>query len=205
MTRFAFLSVVLLAVTAAACGSEPEPLAGYQRSPAPDVGDVVLPAVEADGSEAPFTFAATDDDVLLVYFGYTSCPDVCPTTLSDLRRALDGVESAERVEVAMVTIDPEVDTPEIVTAYVRSFVPDAVAIRTDDDSQLRSAATAFGADYGIIDPDGEREVFHTGSLYAIDDEGRMVLTWPFGIAADDIARDLDRVLAGEVTADAEAA
>ncbi|MEL6982056.1 MAG: SCO family protein [Actinomycetota bacterium] len=190
------LIVVALALLASACGSdEPQPFAGFERTPTPVVDELQLPAIEADGSEEAFTFRAADGELLLVYFGYTSCPDVCPTTLSDVRRASDDIgDDAERLDLAMVTIDPLVDTPEVLTGYVRSFVPDATAVRTVDDSELRPVADAFGADYGTLEQNGEEQVFHTGSLYAVDDAGQLILTWPFGVTIEDLERDLTRLL-----------
>jgi protein SCO1/2 len=194
------VATALLFAALAGCGeSEPEPFAGYARTPIPNTGSVSLPSVDADGSETPFTFVAGEGKLLLVYFGYTSCPDVCPTTLSDIRRALDnmGGDRADRVDLAMVTIDVDVDSPEVLTNYVRSFVPSAVAVRSTDDSQLRAAAGVFGADYGKDTIDGKEEVYHTGSLYAVDDQGDMLLTWPFGTPSTDIESDLVRLLDGE--------
>ena len=188
--------VVVLSLFMAACGQdEPVAFAGFERSPAPAVDERELPAVEADGTETPFRFRAADGEVLLVYFGYTSCPDVCPTTLSDVRRASDNIgEEAERLDLAMVTIDPEIDTPEVLNGYVRSFLPEATAVRTTDDEALRPVADAFGADYGTLIQEGEEQVFHTGSLYAVDDQGLLILTWPFGVTVGDLERDLARLL-----------
>lgn len=196
MTAPRWLALIVVALLAVAgCGSDPRALAGYQRQPAPQVGSLSLPAVEADGTAADYPLSAPADGLLVVYFGYTSCPDVCPTTLADLRRALDELgPRAERVRLAMATIDPEVDTPQILAGYVRSFVPTAVALRTTDDQRLRPVATAFGADYGHEQVDGRREVYHTPSLYAVDDQGRLVITWPFGITPDDLAADLRQLL-----------
>lgn len=190
------LVIGVLALVAAACGSdEPAPFAGFERTPTPVVDERQLPAIEADGSEEAFTFRAADGELLLVYFGYTSCPDVCPTTLSDVRRASDRIgDDAERLDLAMVTIDPLVDTPDVLTGYVRSFVPDATAVRTLDEGALRPVADAFGADYGTLEQNGEEQVFHTGSLYAVDDAGQLILTWPFGVTTEDLERDLSRLL-----------
>jgi protein SCO1/2 len=192
----ALVATLVLVLAAAGCGDgEPEAWAGFQRTPTPVVDERPLPAVEADGSESPFTFRADPDRLLLVYFGYTSCPDVCPTTLSDVRRVTDRIGSeAQRVDLAMITIDPEVDTPEVLTGYVRSFLPRATAVRTVDDDALRPVADAFGADYGTIEQEGEPQVYHTGSLYAVDDQGRLILTWPFGTVPEDLERDLSRLL-----------
>jgi protein SCO1/2 len=182
-------------------GDEAEPavgeLGGFVRSPLPDVADLTLPDV-GDGDQ-PFAMEAAGDGILIVYFGYTSCPDVCPTTMADVRSTLQKLEDdAARVSVAMATIDPARDTPEILTSYVETFVPGGHALRTDDDASLRAVTEVFGADYDVTTAaDGEIEVVHTGSLYAIDDEGRLRVTWPFGTRSDDMARDL-RILFAEM-------
>jgi len=201
--RAAIAGVVLAgaAVTlAAGCGSEggDATFAGYERTPTPHVGDLALPAVEADGTETELAMKASEGKVMLVYFGYTNCPDICPTTLSDVRQALGDLgDDASRVELAMVSIDPDVDTPEILTGYVRSFVPDAKAIRTLDDSRLRAAAEGFGADYGKEEVDGKPQPYHTTSLYAVDPAGDLVLSWTFGTKPADMASDL-RILLDRV-------
>jgi len=184
---------VACALTLAACGGGSADLVGLQRDPVPAVGAASLPIA---GTCDELSFVAPEGGVLVVYFGFTHCPDICPTTLADLKLALDDLgDDAQRVEVAMATVDPERDTDEVVTGYVQSFVPDAVALRTDDETVLRNATNAFGADYVITeDEDGEPEVGHTTSLYAVDDEGNMVLTWAFGTTSEDIASDLGVLL-----------
>lgn len=211
-TRGVLLVLVLvLGLVAAACGDDgdsgaagdddgsgeaTEEFAGYVRDPAPDVSAVTVPA--ADGT--PVSMVAEPGGIRLVYFGYTFCPDVCPTTMSDVKRALEALpaDQRDRVQVDMVTIDPARDTGEKLTEYVTTFVPDAQALRTDDQTLLRSATSAFGADFSVEPgPDGEPEVSHTAELYAVDDTGRIVMVWPFGTNRKDLARDLGRLLDGE--------
>ena len=184
--------VAALAVAIAACG-EPRELAGFVRTPAPSVASTSLPDVAAG---EPFEFVAREDGLLLLYFGYTSCPDVCPTTLADLRTALEDLGSdADRIEVAMATVDPDRDTPEVLTGYVQSFISDAHPLRTDSPDELARAAEALGVVYDVsTTDDGDVEVIHSGNLYAIDDEGSLLVTWPFGVAVDDIRLDLEALL-----------
>lgn len=194
MTRALTLAAALaVALVTAACGQdEARSFVGYERTPVPSVASVSLPAVEPDGSEAAFDMRSEPGELLLVYFGYTNCPDVCPTTLSDVRVALTEIGAdAERVELAMVSIDAEVDTPEVLAGYVRSFVPGAIALRTVDDEALRAAADAFGADYGREDTHG---VYHTAALYAVDANGDLVLTWSFGTSSADLRADIEQLL-----------
>lgn len=169
-------------------------LSGVIREPIPDVSALTLP--EATGAAAPFSFVAEKDELLLVYFGYTACPDVCPTTLADLKAAFKKLGAkSEQVSVAMATIDPRRDTGDILTKYLHSFFPSATALRTDDDAALRTITDAFGASYEAKYPNNsEPEVSHSAYLYVIDDNGRLVLQWPFGTTSNDIALDLEQLL-----------
>lgn len=201
-----FAAVFVVLLTAAACGDDASPptlgpVDDAVGGELPDatvlgsyVGDVALPDVSAGG--APFALRADDGGALVVYFGFTSCPDVCPTTLSDLRRALEQMgEDAGRVDVAMVTIDPARDLDATIAAYLGSFIDGGHPLRTDDDSRLRGATDAFGADYSVITTaEGDIDVQHTAYLYAVDDEGEIAIVWPFGAEPDRIAVDLAALL-----------
>ena len=193
MTRRLLAAVFTISLLAAACGEEAT-LAGYELEPDPAVGEFSLPAVNQGGGD--FEFRADSDEILMVYFAFTNCPDFCPTTLADTRIALNELgERADEVDVAVVTIDPDRDTEEILTNYVETFIADAVALRTEDQTLLRETAFAFGADYRIVTDDaGEIEVGHTTNLFAVDDTGSLVLTWPFGVTTDDIVNDLTILL-----------
>jgi protein SCO1 len=164
-------------------------------------------AAMLDGSadDAPFDFRADPGEVLVVYFGYTSCPDVCPTSLAMFKNALTQLgDDGSRVRLAMATIDPARDTSEILTGYVQSFVSEAHALRTDDDQVLRAATDAFGVTFMVTSNDeGAVEVSHSGAMYVVDDTGKLLLTWPFGVTADDVAGDLEQIL-GEIESGADA-
>jgi protein SCO1/2 len=187
-------AIVVLGLAVVGCGGGDAELSGYVREPMPVVADASLPEPGAGG--ASFAMQAPEGHLLLVYFGFTACPDVCPTTLADVRTALGELgEDADRIEVAMATVDPGRDTDEIITGYVQSFVPGAHGLRTEDDAALRSVTEAFGAYYDVSTADdGTVEVLHTGHLYAVDDRGRLRLTWPFGTEASALAADLETLL-----------
>jgi protein SCO1/2 len=188
--------MIALAIAASlltACGdSTPAAPAGILRDPAPEVGSVELPDAAQAGQ--PFATMADPEELLLVYFGFTACPDVCPTTLADVRRAVEDLdeELAARVDLAVITVDPDRDNAETLTAYAQTWVPGAHALRTDDPAVLRAAADAYGADYTVITNDeGEIEVGHTAFLYAVDSAGRIRLTWPFGTPHEDLTSDME--------------
>lgn len=189
--RLVALGAIVLSL--AACGGERE-LAGYIRTPSPSLAGVSLPVVGAAGGERELV--AQPDGLLVVYFGYTNCPDVCPTSMQDLRVALREVDDADRVEVAMVTVDPDRDL-EILPDYVSSFFPEGLALGTDDPVELYRAAEPFGASYQVSEAeDGSIEVAHSASLYAVNDTGDLLITWPFGIDRDDLRADIEDLLAG---------
>ena len=183
-------------VSATACGSDDAPaaLSGIVRTPAPRVDGTDIPSLSTPGENV--TFRADPGGVEVVYFGFTNCPDVCPTTLADLTVALRrlGPERAAHVEVVMATVDPARDI-DVLDGYVKSFIPTAVAAGTPDEALLLRAAEPFGASWEVrtLD-DGEIEVDHSPFLYAVDDRGELVLTWQFGASAEDIANDLGILL-----------
>ena len=185
----------------AACGDDTATLdggtvalAGYELDPAPQVGDLSLPDASADGVD--FTFRAEPGHLLLVYFGYTMCPDICPTTLSEVKKARQALgERSDSIYLAMVTVDPTRDLGDLLTSYVQSFIPSAHALRTEDDSALQTVAGTFGAGYSVTtNDDGAVEVSHSGNVFVVDATGAVVLVWPFGITGASMAGDLATLL-----------
>ena len=153
-----------------------------------------MPRADGTGDVA---FRADDGGLLLVYFGYTNCPDFCPTTLADLKVALNRVgDAATAVDVAMVTVDPERDLA-ILDEYITSFFADGIALGTTDPTVLTAATEPFGVSYLVTQNDaGGTDVAHSTQLYAVDDTGSLVLTWPFGIETQELADDIADLLAG---------
>jgi protein SCO1 len=176
----------------ASCGGESRQLVGYSVEPVPAVGDIALPDLGNDGAE--FALRADAGKILLVYFGYTNCPDFCPNTMTNVKLARQQLDDPAELEMAMVTVDPARDLATL-ASYVTSFIPDAHALGTADDGELARAASAFGVSYDVsTDSNGEPEVAHTTLLYAVDDTGHVVLAWPFGVSIDDLAADIDQLL-----------
>ena len=93
---------------------------------------------------------------------------------------------------------------QVISKYVQSFVPTAHGLRTDDDAVLREVTDVFGVTFMVTTGDsGDVEVSHSGAMYVVDETGKLVLTWPFGVTADDVAADLE-VIRGEIAAGADA-
>jgi len=187
------------ALVIAACGSDSDgdgdsALSGIVRDPAPQVDLVSLPSLSDPGTDVEFR--ADEGGIQVVYFGFTNCPDVCPTTLADLTVALRMLdpEEADAVDVVMVGVDPERDN-EVLDQYVTTFISDAVAAGSDDTELLDEAGEPFGASWEVrTADDGDIEVDHSPFLYAVDDQGRLVLTWQFGASSKDMADDLSTLL-----------
>ncbi len=199
--RLARAAAVLLGALSLAgpfgCSGGAQALKGRKPAGAAYVGHVSCTEVLPDGSERPFVFKAPPGKLLFVTFGYTSCPDICPTTLSDLRRALRDVGPlAPSVEMAFVTVDINRDTAAVLAPYVRSFVPGGHAIRPHQQSVLGPVQSAFGATSVVTRAaDGSVQVSHTGTSYLVDERGRVRVEWPFGIGPKDMAHDLRVLLA----------
>ena len=196
-------ALLLVSLLLAGCGSQqapppkPAPFAGIVRDPAPAVDEAALPDASGTGD---VHFRAGSGGVLLVYFGYTLCPDVCPTTMSDVRVALDGLPESERrrVQMAMITVDPRRDTPSVLTHYVHAFFPRGLALRTTDRKLLARVAKTFGAAYRVTtEKDGTVEVMHTAFVYAVDDSGHLRVQWAFGTRPAGYRKDIRLLLREE--------
>jgi protein SCO1/2 len=190
------VALAAFATLVAACGEDKsaKQLSGYQLTPPPAVANLALPDVS--NNTTAFHFAADTGHLLVVYFGYTQCPDVCPTTLNEVKIALNHLgANASKVDLAMITVDPTRDTGAILTSYVQSFVKGAHALRAEEDGGLARVAKGFGATYKVTtDAKGLEEVTHSGNLYVVDHSGKVVLEWPFGLKAAAIATDLEILL-----------
>jgi protein SCO1/2 len=133
-------------------------------------------------------------EVTLVFFGFTRCPDVCPTTLMRLRQARAAVgPDADKIRVLLVSVDPERDTPAVLGAYVKNFDPSFVGLRPEP-AELPKVVKAFHAiaEKVPVGDAGEYTVDHSGTIYVYDRSNRMrLIAQPdFDIAkfADDLRR-----------------
>ena len=131
-------------------------------------------------------------EVVALYFGYTFCPDVCPTTLSRLATARDLLgDAADDVRVLMVSVDPERDTPEVLATYVPAFDETFIGL-TGSRQEVAQLATVYGVYFEKSEVDGAAGylVDHTATVMVIDRDGYLKLVLPFDVSAADIADDL---------------
>ena len=176
----------------ASCGSGSQSLVGLQRENPLDVSRATIAEVAKDGTTREFSFRAEPDGLLVVFFGYTSCPDVCPTSLAELRNAIRRLGTdGEKVSVAFVTVDPERDTHQRLHDFVGTFISRYHVLRTSDLAMLDEVKDAFLASSSVTtNEDGVVEVTHTGTAYVVDENGVVVDELPFGVGADGMANDL---------------
>jgi protein SCO1/2 len=134
--------------------------------------------------------------VVVVFFGFTHCPDVCPTTLMELARALKTLgPDAQRVQVLMVTVDPERDTPQVLKQYVTALDPSFLGL-TGDSEAIARAAREFKVFYQKSPggAPGTYSVDHSSGSYVFDPAGRLRLLVGYGQGADAFAHDIRELL-----------
>jgi len=170
-----------------------------ERPPAADyVGAVTLTEARPGAPDRPFTFRAAPGQLLFVFFGYANCPDICPMTLAELRKALRTLPPADarRVRVAFVTVDPYRDSASVLVPFLATFVDSAHALVPRSQGELARAESAFGAtSTAARNAQGGVDVSHTGLAYAVDDQGRIRVQWDFGTKSATLAHDLRLLLA----------
>jgi protein SCO1/2 len=145
----------------------------------------------------PVSLSDFKGQVVLLYFGYTTCPDVCPTTLAELHATLQVLGNrAKDVQVMMVTVDPERDTVPVMADYVTHFDARFIGL-TGTPDQIAQIATSYGVAYSRhVGPSaiGGYLVDHTATVTAIDRQGHVRVIFPFNTPAADIAADVDYLL-----------
>jgi protein SCO1/2 len=195
----AMVSVTVLSVSLclSGCGTDgPRALGGIVRDEPLRVGSVSVTDVTDIGMYAAhdgvFEMVAPEGRLLVVYFGYTNCPDLCPTTLAYVRAAKrDLGEDGDLVDVAMVTVDPDRDTPKVLNGYLSSFTDRFHALHPVDLDELETAENAFLASSSVVvGDDGKIEVGHSATAYVVDSAGEVLVEWPFGVDKDLMAQDL---------------
>jgi len=135
---------------------------------------------------------------LILYFGYTHCPDVCPTTMYHLREAMQKLGSdGEKVQVGMITVDPKRDTQEIMHHYVTNFDPTFIGLREDNPDRLATVMSDFGvyAEKGQDSAPGANDypVTHSSHIFVVDQSGMRLLISD-DATADEIASDIREYL-----------
>jgi protein SCO1/2 len=186
-------TVVLAAAAAAITACQPAPFKSIDLTGAAYAQDFRLPD-DADG--AMRSLGEFKGKVVLVFFGFTQCPDVCPTALGraiDVRKLLGA--DGDKVQVVFITVDPERDTPEVLREYMKAYDPSFIALRGNAE-QLASTAKEFKVYFQKVPTKGSYTMDHTAVTYAFDPQGRVRLVLKHDQSAQEIASDLRNLLRG---------
>ena len=190
------LLAAVVALGLAACKPAPQvAFKGVDITGADYARELNLPDV--DGK--PRSLADFKGKAVLVFFGYTQCPDVCPTTMAELaevKRQLG--PDGERVQGVFVTLDPERDTAALLKNYVAGFDPSFIALRGTQE-QTQAAAKAFKVFYEKVpskDGSGNYTLDHTAAAYLFDPQGRVRVFERYGTGPQDLAADFKLLLQG---------
>jgi protein SCO1 len=168
--------------------SQPYKFNGITLDPAIGVDDFIL----IDQYGKPFSLGNQRDKIVLIFFGYTHCPDICPVTLSDygaIRNKLD--EKADQVQFVFITVDPERDTVERLKPYLEIFDPGILGL-TGKQDELNAVWNSFFVYQEKVDVGSASGylVDHTSRVYLVDKEGNLRLTFHFGTTSDEMTEDI---------------
>lgn len=190
------LSACCLVLLLAACGAPPPgpyhgtDLSGVSYGRTLDLEDV---------QGRPVTLGDFRGDYVLMSFGYTHCPEVCPTSLLKATQVRRALADEVPLRIVFVTVDPRRDTGAILADYVGAFGPDIVALRGDD-MQTRLVAQAFRVTYREVPTSSSYAMDHTMVNYLIGPDGRLRLAFQYDQSAAEIVEDI-RHLVGASHAD----
>lgn len=187
------LAIVVLGIASSVLLAEPPSFRGTSYAePFPSATEIEL--TKSDGTV--FRLSEQTGKIHLIFFGYTSCPDFCPTTLAEMKLLTDDLGSdAENVQVLFITVDPEKDTPERIQEYVSRFNTNFIGL-----SGTQAELQPIWQGYGIF-----REVTnqstalgtvinHTVRLYLVDLEGNLRLSYAYGTPYTDVVADIELLL-----------
>jgi protein SCO1/2 len=188
------LLYIFLAILLAACGE--------QKLPSPfKASDVSAKYAQADfhlndASGKPVSLADFRGKVVVMFFGYTHCPQICPTTLADLAQVMRMLDKdADKVQVLFVTLDPERDTRELLAQYPPAFYPTFKGLSGDSIATAQTAQ-AFGVIYQKqLNKNGGYDLDHSAGTYLIAPGGNPVLLAPYGQRAELMVQDIRLLLA----------
>ena len=179
-------------------------LVGFQFIQRPHTyrGSLIDPPVPAadfeltDQNGQKFRLSDQDGEIILLFFGYSNCPDVCPLTMSEYKQMKEMLgEQADQVRFVFVTVDPERDTQARLSEYVNAFDPEIIGL-TGSRTELEPVWKSYGV-YQAKQETGSAAgytVDHTSRTYLIDQDGNWQLTYPFEMEKEDILSDVRYLL-----------
>jgi protein SCO1 len=198
MQRLFFLlfSIVLLAACTAPLPTGAPDSSGAQGTlidPPIQLSDFTMPSSRGE----PLSLSSFAGQPSVLFFGYTFCPDICPLTLSEMKRVKEQLGAdGERLNVLFVSVDAERDTPEVLARYVTSFDPAFVGLQGEE-ATLRRIGKEYGLYYAksqVQNTSASYLVDHSSATYLIDGAGRLRVVYPYGTEPEVIVRGVQRLL-----------
>ena len=160
--------------------------------PYPVAPEIQLTRIE----NSDFHLSEMRGSVVALFFGYTSCPDICPTTMAELNQALGELgDQADQVQVLFVTVDPERDTPERMQEYVNHFNPDFIGL-SGSEADLAKVWNSYGVFREVVEGTSAAGylVNHTARVTLIDQQGNLRVSFPVDTPVEDVVHDLKLLL-----------
>ena len=198
LRNYKVLLPYLLLIAALAGGvlwHESEQVPGLGRVVSTGQADVGGPFQLTDQHGKPVSDQDFRGRYMLIYFGYSFCPDVCPTTLSVMAQGLDKLgDKSRRVVPVFITIDPERDTPKVLDDYMKAFGPNFVGL-TGNAAQIKDVEKKYRV-YAVKRPleGGNYGMDHSSVLYLMGPDGKLVSFYDEAVSPDDLAKDLKQRL-----------
>jgi protein SCO1/2 len=178
----------------------PHQIRGSQIAPPIAAPDITM---TSSRTGQPVSLSDFGDKFVFVYFGYATCPDVCPATLSAYKQTYNMLSDGakDNVQFLWITVDPDRDSPEVMEEYISHFLPEfmqGLIPRTAD--ELADAAGAFGSHYEKVDYGSEAGYLmdHTASVALIDPQGNWRIVYGFNTPPEDVAADLEYLIENEI-------
>ena len=189
----ALLTALLLTLTACGSGSGDGTFHGTELDPPFEASPIALTDTAGDD----YALDDTQDDLTLVFFGYTHCPDICQTVMSTLASAVTRLDDRDRdrVEVVFVTTDPARDTEQVLTTYLSHFDPSFIGLTGDlDDIVAVGKPFGVGVSQGDKLPSGGYDVTHGTTITGVEPGGDAPVYWGQDTSSAEFASDIHQLL-----------
>jgi len=194
LTRRVVVQGLLAAAVAGVSACAPPGPAAEALPVLPIGGDFTL----TDHDNRPFALTSLRGKAVLIFFGYSSCPDACPTTLSKLSSVARRLgDDRNRVQALYISVDPERDTPPVLKADMENFSVNALGL-TGSKDQIDAVVKQYAAAYEIVptpESAAKYTISHTTSVYALDAHGRVRTTFAYEASVDELVKGIQAILA----------